>query len=88
MLRPLRNQILVRPLEKRPSALLEVVSGDKPALGEIVACGPKARDVKPGDRVHFGTAENYLTFPRYEEAGVEYLVLSEADVCFVEDHAA
>ena len=88
MFRPLRNQILVRPIEKRQSALLEVVSGDKPAMGEIVSVGPKACDVAPGDIIHFGTTENYLSFPSYEENGERLLVLSEADVCFVEDRAA
>ena len=81
MLRPLRDKILVRPLDRKQSEVLAVVSSEKFNLGEVVATGPKADSVKVGDRIRFGTGDGYLTYPEWRG----FLVLAEADVCFVED---
>ena len=84
-LRPLRDRILVRPLERKQSDVVIVVNAEKFNLGEVIACGPKADSVKPGDQIRFGTDEGYLNFPEWiAESGEKFLVLSEADVCFVE----
>ena len=94
MLRPLRDRIVVRPHPRPASAVLTVISNDKHSLGTVVAVGPGKidkrgrlipNDAKPGDTVRFGTAENYLTFPEFHENGTRYLVMQEADVCFVEE---
>ena len=94
MLRPLRDRIVVLPLERVRSEVIAVVQEEKPNLGRVVAVGPGRRDkrgrvvpldVKPGDTVRFGTAEGYLEFPAFEEGGVTYRVLQEADCCFVVD---
>lgn len=86
MLRPLRDRVVVRPLERVRSDALIVVDHENETLGEVVAVGPGARtkrgvqplEVKPGDIVRFGC--DYLNFPKYREEGVEYVVLQEADI--------
>ena len=83
MLRPLRDRIVVKPLERKASERLFVVSADKFSLGEVVRVGPKVESVKVGERVRFGTADNYLNFTEFKG----HLIMSEADVCFVEDAA-
>lgn len=86
MLRPLRDRILVRPLERKASEVIFVVNSEKFNLGEVVATGPKVDSVAPGDRIRFGTTEEYLTYPEWQAAnGERFLVLAEADVCFVEE---
>ena len=85
MLRPLRDKIVVRPLDRKQSEVIIVVNSEKFNLGEVVACGPKADSVKPGDRVRFGTDEGYLSYTEWLDArGEKFLVMQEADVCFVE----
>jgi hypothetical protein len=37
-----------------------------------------------GQRIRFGTMEEYLSFPRVTSEGQEYLVISWKDVCFIE----
>lgn len=39
-IRPLRDRILVRPLEWEPSKILEVIRHGRPLRGEIIAVGP------------------------------------------------
>jgi co-chaperonin GroES (HSP10) len=86
MLRPLRDRLVVRPLERKASEVIVVVNAEKYNLGEVVACGPKADSVRVGDRIRFGTDEGYLTYPEWQAAnGERFLVLAEADVCFVEE---
>ena len=97
MLRPLRDRIVVRPIERVKSKLIHVVMDELPNIGEVLAVGPGERDKKGrlipnpieiGQRIRFGGAENYLSFPRVEIDGEELLVMSWKDVCFVEeDHA-
>ena len=84
MFKPLRDKILVRPIERKASEVLDVVTSDKYSMGEVVRVGPKALGVQPGERIRFGTSENYLTYPEYVEDGKRYLILSEADICWVE----
>lgn len=92
MLRPLRDKIVVKPIERVKSEVLVVVQDEKPNLGRVVAVGPGKRDkrgrivpldVQPGALVRFGTAEGYLTYTEFEEAGERFLVMQEADVCFI-----
>ncbi len=63
-----------------------MVNSEKFNLGEIIASGPQADSVKPGDRIRFGTDQGYLNYPEWiAEDGQKYIVLSEKDVCFVEE---
>lgn len=93
MLRPLRDQIVVKPLERNASEIIEVLHSEKPNLGIVVAVGPGIRnkrgyvvplDVRVNDTIRYGdTNLNHLNYPEYWEAGKRYLILQEADVCFV-----
>lgn len=95
MLRPLKDRILVKPIERKQSEILEVVGAEKYNVGTVIAVGPgklekgriKPLDVRPGDRVRFGEskANTAIDFPRHSENGIEYLILQEADVCFIEE---
>lgn len=90
MLRPLRDFIYVKPIERKVSNTLLVLHTELPTEGVISAVGPgkhvkgmrRPLDVKVGDRIRFG-AGDYLKFPVFEYAGEKYLVLQEADVAGV-----
>lgn len=91
MLRPLRDRIVVRPIERTRSDALIVIDNENETLGEVVAVGPGVRkkgvlrplETKPGDTVRFGC--DYLNFPKYREAGVDYIVMQEADIAGIVD---
>ena len=92
MFRPLRDYLLVAPIDRQKSSILAVVQHEKPSVGRVVAVGPGKRDkrgrIRPldarvGDVVRFGTDAGYLTYPEHEEGGKRFLVLQEADVAFI-----
>lgn len=81
---PLGNRIAVRPFHEKRSDILwtpEVMSrwgqGILCTKGEVVACGPSAREVKVGEVVHFSDSCG-------KPAG-DLLMIREDDVMFVED---
>lgn len=93
-LRPLRDRIVVRPIERVKSDVLHVIMDELPNTGEVLAVGPGEFDKKGrlipnpmeiGQRIRFGTAEEYLAYPRIEIDGEELIVMSWKDVCFIED---
>ena len=87
--RPLRNNISVRPLDA-PRSTIIIDPKERPAnYGEVIAIGPKVSrtDLKPGDRVGFGTLDDYLTYTRINIGPETLLVMSENDVCFVDEAA-
>jgi len=95
---PLRDYILVRPLDrlKNLSSIIEVVSDEKDTRGEVVAVGPGMPndigttvplDVEVGDRVCFGNG-TYLSFPNVVIDGEAFLVVREADICWIEARGA
>ena len=93
-LRPLRDRIVVRPIERLKSQVIDVIMDELPNTGEILAVGPGEIDKKGrfipmpleiGQRIRFGTAEEYLAYPRFEVDGEELIVMSWKDVCFIED---
>jgi chaperonin GroES len=93
MLRPLRDRIVVRPIERVKSDIIEVIMDELPNIGEVLAVGPGERDKKGrlipnpieiGQRIRFGGMEDYLSYPRCEVDGEELIVMSWKDVCFVE----
>lgn len=93
MLRPLRDRIVVRPIERVKSQVIDVIMDELPNIGEVLAVGPGERDKKGrlipnpieiGQRIRFGGMEDYLSYPRCEVDGEELIVMSWKDVCFVE----
>ena len=100
MFRPLRDFLLVEPLERKKSSIIFVVGHEEPNLGIVRAVGPGKMnkrgqlgsvESKVGDVVRFGTTADYLKYPQITLRGKEYLLLQDADVCFVEmeeEHAA
>lgn len=93
MFRPLRDLLLVKPVEYVRSDVLKVVHSSKESQGVVVATGPGRRDkrgklipldAKPGDLVRFGTEDGYLTYTQIKEGSETLLLMSEADVCFVQ----
>lgn len=91
--RPRDNYILVKPAERKQSASLIVISGEKYTQGIVVAVGPGKKDkkgrireltVKPGDFITYGDIRRgYDFYPTYIEGGVIYRVLQEADIAFI-----
>lgn len=96
MIRPLRDRIVVRPLDEPLSSTLVVVEHGREGKhhrGEVVAVGPQVKfderfrtrsdtDTQPGDVIHF---TDIFKFPPVQVEGERLLILQEADVCFVEE---
>lgn len=86
-IRMLRDRILVLPIERKLSSIIEVKNTEKFNLGTVIACGPGKEingrvhpmDVKVGDTIRWGEFD----FPSYEENGVKYQIIVEADVAAV-----
>lgn len=86
---------MVRPVARKQSDIIEVISGEKYTQGTVIAVGPGKTDkrgrlwpltVKPGDFITYGDLNRgYDFYPKYEEDGVTYRILQEADVCFIAD---
>lgn len=99
MFRPTQDYILVKPLARQHSSILEVVSYEKYSRGLVIAAGPgkcltmyghetdriAPLDVKVGDYITYGQANGSLDnlWPSYEESGETYRILQEADICFI-----
>lgn len=98
MFKPTQDFILVKPVKRRQSFTLEVISNEKYSRGLVIAVGPGERimrngeetgairpmQVKPGD---FVTLENAGRYPLYVEDGVEYRVHQDKDVAFISERA-
>lgn len=91
--KPLQDYIVVRPIERKQSAILAVVSYEKQCRGEILAVGPGKPDKrgnvrplasKPGEIIAFGNGD-FDFYPRVEHNGEECRLIQEADICFVFD---
>lgn len=97
MIRPLRDRIVVRPLDEPLSRILQVIQfEEKHARGEVITVGPSVKfderyrprtstDAQVGDIVHF---TDIYKFPVIFDHGEKRLILQEADVCFVEERQA
>lgn len=93
--RPREDRLLIKPIEREDSKIIHVVTNKRMYRGEVIAIGPGRyvnRDrssafvpmtVKVGDIVSYG--ETPVIFPEYEENGIKYLILQEADVAFIEE---
>lgn len=86
----LRDRILVKPIQRKPSEIIATVLREKYSLGEVVAIGPgkynkqgkhMPLDVKPGDIIRYGE----FAFPEWEDRanGQRYQILQEADVAAI-----
>lgn len=96
MFRPTQDYILVKPLTRRLSSVLEVHNTEKHCRGVVVAVGPGKRDkrgaLKPldaqiGQTVIFGNGE-FDFYPKFEDHKPDgttdiYRVIQEADICGV-----
>jgi co-chaperonin GroES (HSP10) len=99
MLRPLADKIVVKPDVRELSSVIFIENKEQPNMGTVVAVGPgkklpngrrESMPVEVGARIRFGTmnddpGEEYLKYFPYEEDGVKYLVMSWADVCWVDE---
>lgn len=98
MFKPTQDYILVKPVIRKQSDLLQVVSNEKFTQGTVIAVGPGKRDkkgrlrtltVKPGDFITYGDlTRGYDFYPKYEEDGETYRILQEADICFIAEPEA
>lgn len=95
--RPRQDYVLVRPIERVRSDILQVVSHETHHRGVVVATGPGKRDkrgrivpieVCVGDVVAFGDGSKTLDacYPSIHDYAehVTYRLIQEADVCFIE----
>jgi chaperonin GroES len=93
MLKPLNDKIVVKPIERQKSAIIEVIMDERDNMGTVVAVGPGkklpngSREEMPitvGSFVRFGTMGNdeYLKYQEYFEDNQRYLIMSWQDVCF------
>lgn len=91
-LRPLRDRIVVKPVPRVKSTILEVIMSEKDNMGTVIAVGPQAQDkIQPGSFIRYGTMgdNEYLSYQEYLEDDERYLIMSWKDVCFIEEnHAA
>jgi chaperonin GroES len=86
-LRMLRDRVLVRPIVRQLSSIIEVKNTERFNLGTVISVGPGREvggnvfplDVKVGDTVRWGE----FVFPEYKENGITYQILQEADIAAV-----
>lgn len=90
MFRPLDDYILIRPLDRQMSTVIDVqLLNERENLGEVIAVGPgkcnkkgwrRPLDVNIGDIVRFGEFE----FPTFYDGDIDkYLIIQEADIAGV-----
>ncbi|VEU82244.1 GroES family chaperonin [Acholeplasma hippikon] len=80
MLKPL-NEYVVLSFEKVESKtesgiILSTSEKDKPSIGNVVALGPKVKDIKVGDKVVYQTYSG--TKVKFDEK--EYLIIKEENI--------
>lgn len=94
-LKPLGDKIVVKPIERVKSLLIDVIMDEKDNMGTVMAVGPGKklpngrREVMPvevGSFVRFGTMgdNEYLKYQEYFENKERFLIMSWQDVCFEE----
>ncbi len=80
MIKMLRDRVLVKPIERKLSEIIECRNTDKFSLGTVIACGPQATAVATGDTIRYGE----FNFQEWRGPdGVVYQILQEADVAAV-----
>jgi chaperonin GroES len=102
MIKPLGDKILVKPIPRVKSSIIEVIMEEADNMGTVIAVGPgrkidnsKREDmpVKVGQFVRFGTMgrdskEEYLKYQECFINNERHLVMSWQDVVFVQDDTA
>ena len=95
MLRPLFDYIVVKPLIRKQSDVIEVVSNEKHCRGEIVAVGPGKFNKKgqriplvsqAGQIVIFGNGD-FDFYPKVYEGTQIFRLIQEADIAGVIEEA-
>jgi chaperonin GroES len=96
-LKPMGDKIVIKPINRVKSSIIEVVMDEVDNTGTVVAVGPGGWDstgtkreympLKGGELVRFGTMgdDEYLKYTPYIEDGEKYLIMSWKDVCFIEE---
>lgn len=80
-IRPLRDYLVVRPLDDAQAGLVYVVRSGRPRRGEVLAVGPQATDSRKGEVVQF---TDVMTYPEFYDGPTKLLIIQEADVCAIE----
>ena len=98
LLKPLNDKIVVKPIERQKSAIIEVIMDERDNMGTVVAVGPGKKlpngkreemPITVGSFVRFGQMGNdeYLKYQEYFENNERYLIMSWQDVCFEQEAA-
>ena len=82
-IKPVKNFVLVKPRERKMSDIITVIHSEKFNEGEVVEIGPDVVETKPGDSIKYGNG-TYIDFDIKTVGGVDYQLISEADIVFVE----
>ena len=98
-LQPMGDKIVVKPIERVKSQIIQVVMDEVDNMGTVVAVGAgkklpngrrEAMPIEVGSFVRFGTMakdtkDEYLKFTEYFEDNERYLIMSWPDVCFMQE---
>jgi len=98
MLKPLNDKIVVKPIPRVKSTLIEVIMDEKDNMGTVMAVGPGKKlingkrepmPISVGSFIRFGHMGNdeYLKYQEYFEDNERYLIMSWQDVCFEQERA-
>jgi chaperonin GroES len=93
LLKPLNDKIVVKPIERQKSTIIEVIMDERDNMGTVVAVGPGKKlpngkreemPITVGSFVRFGTMGNdeYLKYQEYFENNERFLIMNWQDVCF------
>lgn len=84
MIQPLRDRLLIEPLDEPLSSVIHVIEAkERNSRGRVLAIGPKVKwGTQVGDIIHF---TDIFRFPVIMDHGAKRLILQEADVMFVEE---
>lgn len=84
MIQPLRDRLVIEPLDEPLSTVIHVVEAkERNSRGRVLAVGPKVKwGTKVDDIVHF---TDIFRFPVIMDQGAKRLIIQEADVMFVEE---
>lgn len=79
MIKPLFNNVLVKPIEKEKTTssgiIIPDVVKDRPQVGEVIAVG-EVKEIAVGDKVYYKAwAGNEI-----KHEGIEYLIIEDKDV--------
>lgn len=92
MIRPLRDRLVIEPLDEPLSSILHVVCERNHHRGRVLEVGPSVKfndrfrpraphDTQVGDIVQF---TDVMRFPVIMDHGAKRLIIQEADVLFIE----